>query len=77
MRVYNQRKLKQLRAINYAYAQKREDEARRLMVKCKELRLEVKQSAYAQITINRCNDALREFYELLENGMKEIRTVSR
>lgn len=77
MRVYNRRKLKQLRAIHYAYAQKREDEARRLMAECNKLGLEVRQSAYAQITINRCNDALREFYELLENGMKEIRTVSR
>lgn len=77
MRVYNQKKLKQLRAINYAYARKREEEARRLMAECAQLGIKIEQSAYAQITINRCNDALREFYELLENGMKEIRTVCR
>lgn len=75
MRVYNQRKLKQLCAINYAYARKREEEARRLMAKCKELGLKIKQSAYAQITINRCNDALREFYELIENGAKGVKRI--
>lgn len=69
MRVYNQRKLKQLRAINYAYARKREDEARRLMAKCKELGLNIRQSAYAQITINRCLVALSKMG--MENEIEE------
>lgn len=69
MRVYNQRKLKQLRAINYAYAQKREDEARRLMAKCKELGLNIRQSAYAQVTINRCLVALSKME--MENEIEE------
>lgn len=60
MRVYNQRKLKQLRAINYAYARKREEKARRLMEECAQLGFKIEQSVYAQITINRCLVALNK-----------------
>lgn len=58
------RNIKQLRAISYAYALKKEKEARQLMDKCSKLGIKVKQSAYAQITIKHCQKAL----ELIKEG---------
>lgn len=72
MRVYNQRKLKQLRAINYAYARKREEEARRLMAECAQLGIKIEQSAYAQITINRCLVALSKMENKIEEHYRRM-----
>lgn len=72
MRVYNQRRLKQLRAINYAYARKREEEARRLMAECVQLNIKIEQSAYDQITINRCLVALRKMGNKIEEHYRRM-----
>lgn len=72
MRVYNQKKLKQLRAINYAYARKREEEARRLMAECVQLNIKIEQSAYDQITINRCLVALRKIENKIEEHYRRM-----
>ena len=49
-----------LNAISRSYANKREEQAKDLYNKARAKGLNVKKSKYAQITINRCNDALKK-----------------
>ena len=52
------RSKKQLRAISYAYTEKRRKEAAKLLKECKENGFFVEESRYPSITIKRCFKAL-------------------
>lgn len=50
--------IKQLRAISYAYARKKEKEAQVLLSECHEKGLEAKEYKYPEITIRQCKKLL-------------------
>lgn len=52
--------IKQLRAISYAYARKREEEAQALLSECHSKGIEAKKYKYPTITIRQCKALLNK-----------------
>ena len=51
--------IKQLRAISYTYARKKEKEAQQMLKECEMRGIKVEASLMAAVTIRRCQEALK------------------
>lgn len=51
--------VKQLRAISYAYARKKEKKAQQMLEECEKKGVKVESSLMAAVTIRRCQEALK------------------
>ena len=63
----SERRLKQLRAISYAYSWKRKEQAREAVSKLKRAGLVIEVSSYAAVTLRRCEKA---FAMLAKSGVQ-------
>lgn len=54
------RNIKQLRAITYAIAARKEKEADKMVAELKEKNITVEKSKYPEVTLHRCRKAKRE-----------------
>lgn len=64
----SERRLRQLRAISYAYSWKRKEQAREAVSKLRQAGVMIEVSIYPAVTLRRCKQA----FEVLEKGGKQI-----